>query len=358
MAEKENIKGAEVVPVYWKGSVQDVEDAVQEVKKGKVHELRPSAGGRPIYMIEYGSSNLPVSQATLSSALGAHDYSCYADKSGEDYHQTIFLAGCIHGGEFEGTVAILNLMHLIETGMDYAGNTNEELLSYVDKLHLILVPMCNPDGRSHIPFDNYVGRTFYELRYYNQGTWKDGSLCGWPQCKRYFPIKDYVDYLGGYYNDDGVNMMHDDFFGYAAAETQNVLDICRLYAPDVSVLFHGGAESRNHITTLGYISDRARKRTCELIGRTIQAYEKAGLEFIDNREGQLSYEEEQGETPISFNLPSAMHHCCGDMCITFESNQGLSDLSDCDMDNDAIYLSHLLFLRALFEMVMEDEKNG
>lgn len=339
---------------YWKGSLQDVEEAVREVKKGRVYEMRASAGGRPIYRIEYGYSNLPPSKATLSSALGARDYSCYADKSGRDYNRTVFLAGCIHGGEFEGTVAILNLIHLIETGEDYAGDTDEELLSCIDHLHLILMPVCNPDGRSHVPFNNYVGKTFRELRYYNQGTWKDGSLCGWPQCKRFFPIKDYVDYLGGYYNDDGVNMMHDDFFGYASAETQNVLDVCRLYAPDASVLFHGGAESRNHITTQGYVSGHVRRRTCELIERTFQLYEKAGLAFIDNRKDQLSYEEEQEEPPVSFNLPSAMHHCCGDMCITFESNQGLSDLSDCSMDNEAIYLSHRLFLLALFQMVIEE----
>lgn len=346
----------EFVPPYWRGNLQDVEAGIREVKKGQVHTLRPSAGGRPIYMVEYGSSNLPPSRANLSSALGGHDYSCYADKTGADYRPTVFLAGCIHGGEFEGTVAIMNLMHLIETGTDYAGQRNDGLLSYLDRLHLVLMPMCNPDGRSHIPFDNFVGKTFHDLRYFNQGTWKDGSLCGWPDCKRVSPIKDYVDYLGGYFNDDGVNMMHDEFFGHAAAETQNVLDICRQYAPDVSVLFHGGAEACNHITTLGYISRYARERTAALIGRTIAAYAPAGIPFIDNRESQLQYDTKPGRNAVSFNLPSAMHHCCGDMCITFESNQGLCDLSDCNMDNAAIYLSHMLFIQTIFEM--ETQKEG
>lgn len=344
----------EHVPAYWKGNNQDVENTIREVKKGKVHRLRESAGGRPIYMIEYGSSNMPPSQATLSSALGAGDYSCYADKRGVDYHPTVFLAGCIHGGEFEGTVAILNLIHLIEKGVDYAGNTDQELLSYVKKLHLVLVPICNPDGRSHIPFDNFVGRTFYELRYYNQGTWKDGSLCGYPQCKKYFPIKDYVDYLGGYYNDEGVNIMHDDFFGDASSETRNILDICRQYAPDASVLFHGGAGFPNHITVPAYVSGNAKERICKLIEKTIGAYEEADLEFIDNREEQLSYKEEQTKPPKAFNLVSAMHHCCGEMCITFESNQGLIDSSYVYLDNEKIYLSHILFMRCIFKMIAEE----
>lgn len=341
----------EQVPVFWKGNNQDVEDIVKEVKKGTVHKLRDSAGGRPIYMIEYGSSNMPPSQATLSSALGAGDYSYYADKRGADYHPTVFLAGCIHGGEFEGTVALLNLIHLIETGVDYAGNTNHELLSYVEKLHLVLVPICNPDGRSHIPFDNFVGRTWQNLRYYNQGTWKDGSLCGYPQCKKYFPIKDYVDYLGGYFNDEGVNLMHDDFFGNASPETRNILDICREQAPDVSVLFHGGTGCVNHLTVPTYVSDHAKERTCELIGKSIQAYEKAGLRFGDDREALMS---SKGEQVQPFNLISAMHHCCGEMCITFESNQGLVDKYVVRLDNEQIYLSHMLFIRCIFEMLTEE----
>lgn len=344
----------EKVPEYWKGNLKDVESIVQEVKKGTVHTLRPSAGGRPIYMIEYGTSNLPPSRATLSSALGANDYSCYADKRGADYCPTVFLAGCIHGGEFEGTVAILNLIRMIETGVDYNGNTDVELLSFMEKVHLILMPMCNPDGRMHIPFDNFVGRTFYELRYYNQGTWKDGSLCGWPECKRYFPIKDYADYLGGYYNDDGVNLMHDDFFGHAAAETQNILDICRLYAPDVSVLFHGGAGCRNHITLPGYVSGNAKRKCCQLIERVIRAYCEKDYVFVDNREWHLRYDLEQENPPTAFNLISAMHHCCGEMCITYESNQGLIDNGRA-MDNEAIYHSHMIFIQCILEMVCESK---
>lgn len=336
---------------YWKGNIQDVEKAIQEVRKGKVQELRPSAGGRSVYMIEYGTSNLPPSHATLSSALGAGNYSYYADKSGADYCPTVFLAGCIHGGEFEGTVAILNLIHLIETGEDYAGNANPELLSFLDRIHLILVPMSNPDGRSHIPFDNFVGRTFHDLRYYNQGTWKDGSLCGYPECKKYFPIKDYVDYLGGYYNDAGVNLMHDDFFGCPAAETRNILDICRQHAPDISVLFHGGAGSTSHIAAPNYVSRNARENNCKLIERTISAYEKVGLRFWDNRAGHLSHEMEHKETKC-FNLVSAMHHCCGEMCMTFESNQGLCDCNYV-LDNESIYLSHMILIRCIFEMITE-----
>lgn len=343
---------SEKVSVYWKGNIQDVEAAVQKVKRGKVHTLRPSAGGRPIYMIEYGTSNMPPSRATLSSALGARAYAYYADKSGTDYCPTLFMAGCVHGGEFEGTVAILNLIHLMEEGVDYAGNSNDELRSLLDKVHLLLLPMSNPDGRTHIPFDNFVGRTFYDLRYYNQGTWKDGSLCGWPDCKKYFPIKEHVDYLGGYYNDDGVNMMHDDFFGKPSAETRNILDICRECAPDISVLFHGGANSKPHITGLAYVSGSAKRKAGELVKKTSQAYRLAGFEFCDNSDKLMKYDGEQAEPPAAFNLISAMHHCCGEVCLTYESNQGLVDDGDYILNNEEIYKCHNLFVRTVLESLV------
>lgn len=337
------------VPNYWKGSTTDVFTGVGQVKKGIVHNLKPSASGLPIHMIEYGTSNLPPSKATLSSALGASDYKAYADKTGADYRPTLFFAGCIHGGEFEGTAAIMNLIKLLETGTDYAGDSYPELTELAQKFHLILMPMCNPDGRNHIPFDNFVGHTFHDLRYYNQGTWKDGSLCGWPDCKKVFPIKDHVEYLGGYFNDGGVNMMHDDFFGHAANETQNVLDMCRIYAPDISVLFHGGDNCRFHLTTTGYVSGNAKKVAADLITRALSTFEAAALPFSDNREKQLNYDAEWKETPISFNLTSAMHHCCGGTCLTFESNQGLVKPDSIQLTNREIYDGHLLFMKCVFE---------
>ena len=338
------------LPIYWHGSVEQVNEDIKKIKKGTVTELLPSAGGRPIYMIEYGKSNLPPRKANLSSALGGKDFSSYADKSGADYIPTVYIAGCIHGGEFEGTVAIMNLISLIETGVDLAGNPNDALKSAAEKVHLILTPMCNPDGRSHIPFDNFVGHTFYDLRYYNQGIWKDGSLCGWPECKRVHPIKDHVAYLGGYFNDDGVNMMHDNFFGHNANETQNVLDICAEYAPDVAVLCHGGSNCQPLFTTLEYASMNAKTAMVEMARLIRPKYEKVGLIGFENSGSKFtSREHEDAETPASFNLISAMHHCCGAPCITFESNQGLCDHGKIIFNNDEIYLSHMLMMEALCE---------
>ncbi len=342
------------LPVYWHGSIELVNEGLKKVKKGRVTELLPSAGGRPIYMVEYGTSNLPPRTANLSSALGGKEYRCYADKTGEDYIPTVFVAGCIHGGEFEGTVAIMNLINLIETGTDLAGKPNDKLEALAESVHLVLMPMCNPDGRSHIPFDNFVGRSFRDLRYYNQGAWKNGELCGWPECKQFHPIKDHVSYLGGYFNDDGVNMMHDNFFGHNANETQNVLDVCAEFAPDVSVLCHGGDNSAPHFTTLEYGSGKAKRAMTEIAQRIREKYVPVGLPGFENIGDRFVLRtQEDAERPASFNLTSAMHHSCGEPCITFESNQGLVKENSCALNNDEIYLSHMLMLEALFEWSMD-----
>lgn len=328
------------LPIYWKTRLDEVEQTLELVKKGTVTKASVSAGGRPIYVVEYGKSNLKRGNTNCSSALGAHDLSAYADKSGEDYIPTVFLVGCTHGGEFEGTVAILNMIKAIETGTDYAGEKHEELVALAEKAHLVLIPMVNPDGRSHIPFDSFVGKTFYDLRYYNQGTWKDGELCGWPGCKMKHPIKEYVDYLGGYFNDDGVNMMHEDYFSAnASAGTRLVLDVCRNEAPDMSILLHGGSNCINCLFPVYYISGKVKKDIMAFQESYKALCDKNGVryqitEFPD-------YDEKPGEYR-PFTLTSAMHHCCGEPAFTFESNQGLCDHGNVIYDYDEIYKAHML----------------
>ena len=326
------------IPAYWKTRLDEVEQALDLVKLGKVSTPRVSAGGRPIYVVEYGQSTLHDRLSNCSSALGAGKIEAYADKTSRDYLPTVFLCGCIHGGEFEGTAAILNLIKLIETGTDYREQRNDKLFALTKKVHLILVPIVNPDGRSHIPFDSFVGRTFDELRYYNQGTWKDGSLCGWPECKAVHPIKDHVDYLGGYFNDDGINMMHEDFFSNnISTGTKLVFDICREYAPDFSILLHGGDNVQNQILFPPYSSGKTKKQIQLLVDRVNRRSDEEGLLFMHTS----PQNDEDNAIPASFNLISSMHHCCSEPAVTYESNQGLFERF-IPYTYDEIYRSHTI----------------
>ena len=344
------------IPAYWKTRLDEVEDTLKLVKKGTVTQPYSSAGGRPIYMVEYGKSTLPPRTANCSSALGARKFECYADKTSPDYTPSVFLCGCVHGGEFEGTSAMLNLIKLIETGTDYRGERNDEIVELCSKIHLILVPMVNPDGRSHIPFDSFVGKTFYDLRYYNQGTWKDGSLTGWPGCKMVHPIKDHVDYLGGYFNDDGVNMMHENFIGGPLSTgTQLVFDICCKYAPDFSILLHGGDNCTNHILYPAYASVRSYEEIFKVVKAVHARSQQEGVRYLD-RIG-FGRPVDTGELPPSFNLISAMHHCCSEPAVTYESNQGLIEHRDPVYDYEEIYKAHIiLFTETIREQLKRYNK--
>ncbi len=339
------------IPVFWKTRLDEVEETLKLVKCGKVTQPCVSAGGRPIYMVEYGESTLPKRTANCSSALGARGkIECYADKRSPDYVPTVFLCGCVHGGEFEGTSAMLNLIKLIETGTDYAGNRYDELVNLAKKVHLILVPMVNPDGRSHIPFDTFVGRPHDDLRYYNQGTWKDGTLCGWPECKMIHPIKDAVDYLGGYFNDDGVNMMHEDFFGgEVSTGTKLVLDICREHAPDFSILLHGGSNTTPCILLTSYASYKSKLQTVDVVNALAERSKKEGIPFAPKTANDI----EKNDPPPSFNLPSAMHHCCSEPTVTYESNQGLTECPGPQLTHEEIYLSHMILFEETIRVQLQ-----
>ena len=335
------------LPIYWRSTIQDLDEALKLVKRGVVTRAGESAGKRPIYRVEYGKSNVKLGRANLSSALGAHDVRFYADKTGEDYVPTLFLSGSVHGGEFEGTMAILNLIKIMETGTDYAGCEHPELLSLMEKIHLVLIPIANPDGRSRIPHRSVVGMTFDEFRYYDQGTWKGGELCGWPGCKSIHPIKEECEFLGGYFNDDGVNMMHEDFFGEISNESKILIDVCRKEVPDLSIQLHGGTNCICTLLPNEYGSQENLERCMKLSNAVKVTLEENGIPYKVSGVGVIS---------SAFGLKGAMHHVCGEPVLTFESNQGLLDCGAACYTYDEIYRSHMLLFEESAKYVLSTKK--
>ena len=335
------------LPIYWRSTIEDLDEALKLVKRGVVTRAGESAGKRPIYRVEYGKSNIKLGRANLSSALGAHDVRFYADKTGEDYVPTLFLSGSVHGGEFEGTMAILNLIKIMETGTDYAGCEHPELLSLMEKIHLVLIPIANPDGRSRIPHRSVVGMTFDEFRYYDQGTWKGGELCGWPGCKSIHPIKEECEFLGGYFNDDGVNMMHEDFFGEISNESKILIDVCRKEVPDLSIQLHGGTNCICTLLPNEYGSQENLERCMKLSNAVKVTLEENGISYKVSGVGVIS---------SAFGLKGAMHHVCGEPVLTFESNQGLLNCGAACYTYDEIYRSHMLLFEESAKYVLSTKK--
>ena len=198
-------------PVYWKSRMSDIEEIMQTVKKGKARTVAKTPGGRDVWLAEYGEKQDFNRTATYSSACGAKDVNAYADK--RDKKPVVFIIGAEHGSEIEGTVACVNLIKMIETGTDFAGNSIPFLRDCIDKIRLLVIPIANPDGRARFPVITAHGLKRETFRGYGQGFWNDGSRCVYPKAKAFQPIKKYSSKIGAYYNDDGVNLVHDNFFG-------------------------------------------------------------------------------------------------------------------------------------------------
>src|SRR5690606_6212497 len=109
---------------------------------------------------------------------------------------------------------------------------------------LILVPIVNPDGRERIPLRMapYRDTSYIVIEYLNTGGKPDGTLTGWPQVKEHIPADFNVPgFPGGYPNDAGVNIQHDDFLGERQPEPQAVFDLAERERPDLILNMHTGA---------------------------------------------------------------------------------------------------------------------
>ena len=336
-----------MIPSFWKTSLTEVENAYNNANKAiEKRILTESAGKRPVYMLAYGNEKKEIGLANYSSALGAKDKICFAP-AGQT--PTIILIGAVHGQETEGTAALLNLISLLETGVDLAGNKNKSLLELTEKVRLVIVPVANPDGRARVIPDAMVGLTFEDLRHWGQGNYKDGSLCGWPDCKKTHPMKDYASFLGGYYNDDGVNMMHDNFFHPMAKETQAILDLCTDEAPDFVLQLHGGDNIPGTFLQPSYVPIEV-NQTIHTLSKRCQ--EIGALEDLSFQTLPIP-DVAQGDTPPSFDFVCAIHHVCGAISACYESNECIIDNPGPHLTFEQITRMHMILFEECMKMALE-----
>ncbi|NBD23888.1 M14 family zinc carboxypeptidase [Paenibacillus glycinis] len=331
-----------MVEPFWKSDLPAIAQGMAEVKRGRAGVLVTSAGGRDAYVAEYGEKEDFGRTANYSSACGAGDPSHYARK-GEGAKPVLLLVGGVHGGELEGMAAVMNLIRLLETGTDYRGKRHDYLYENAGRFRLLLVPCLNPDGRARLPADTLIGTPYEQFVYWMQGSWKDGTLCSWPACKAVHPIKDAAGFLGSYFNDDGVNMMHDNFFAPMARETAALLALAEREAVDFHLSLHGGANEAIHFPAIAYLPAAVRRKHQAFNERMAEVYRERGLPFalVDQ------WTEKEGASAPSFNLTSAVHHACGGMSMTFESNMGL-DAPGERLSAEEILDSHFLLFEEMF----------
>jgi hypothetical protein len=234
------------IPSFWITTVDEVAAFLRDsVKRGKVEVIGRTAGGRQMNAVCYGSPRQGRGTTTFSGSLGVGNVRTFR---GPGHDKRVYMAmAAVHGGEWEGIAGIVNLLSAIETGKDLRGKPWPRIAEIAAALdRVILIPIVNLDGRARVPLRMIAhrGNDYFVQEYFNTGGRPDGKLIGWPQVKEFIPL-DFTrtQFPGGYPNDAGVNIQHDDFLSpRRQPETQALLDLAGRELPDLILNMHTGAQ--------------------------------------------------------------------------------------------------------------------
>ena len=317
------------IPEFFASTLPSMDREVDRVEQGEVSIIANSPGGYPVYAVYYGNKENFDSRANYNSAVAARDPHYYAKKDSSN-RPVVYFLGPVHGQEVEGIAGLLNLIRVAETGKDKRGKEWPALKKKIEQCRIIIVPCGNPDGRKRCPYDSFVGIPVEIMTKYGQGTREDGTSWGWPQAKSLHPMKGNVGILGAYFNDEGINMMHDDWFAPMAAETGAILQIARSEAPDMTVSLHSHHQ-KPRILPAHYVPWFMKMRVDSLTRLVNLRYAEEGLPSIpDEWISAPGVEDENYPPQTSFNLISAMHHVSGTMAFTFECSHGTMTENDAE----------------------------
>ena len=311
LQERENI------PSFWLNTEGEVAQFLySQVKKGQIEVIGHSAGGRPLRAVVYGRTRQGKGTTTFSGSLGFRDVKAYR---GIDHENTVYWGmAAVHGFEVEGIVGLVNLISVLETGKDLRGKAWPEITELATKLdRIILIPITNPDGRVRVPvrLGTYQGTDETVHEYLNTGGNPDGTIVGWPQIKEFIPL-DFGKpvFPGGYPNDAGVNIQHDDFFGKVQPETQALFDLAARERPDIIINMHTGAAHMN-----------LHKPFCEPVLSSVfdSLYRYVHRRLtIENLQETKDIERETNARRAGstvYNLDTSLNLHCGALSVTVES---------------------------------------
>jgi hypothetical protein len=308
---------AEHIPPFWQGSFDEVSRFLEtKVGKGQVRTLGRSAGGRAVRAVLYGEPRKGKGTTTFSGSIGFGDVRAY---TGPDHGKKVYMAMCgVHGGEFEGMVGAVNLVSVIETGADLRGKPWPGITDIAKALdRIIVIPIANPDGRARVPLRMIKHRGTDETahEYFNTGGKPDGTIIGWPQCKQHIPLDfSTTQFPGGYPNDAGVNIQHDDFMGARQPETQALLDLAATERPDLIMNMHTGAQYMHPLRP--FVEPALTPAFEELYRRVMTGLTEAGLARTEDVAKEANPAQERMS---AFNLDTALNLHCGALSVVVES---------------------------------------
>lgn len=337
------------IPEFWIGDVKGLPARFAKLAEGKVTTIATSPGGRPVHLIEYGRAEKLESKANFNSAIGAREPSAYMDKTARE-RPVILFVGPVHGAEVEGLTGLVNLVSIMETARDLRGRNHAELRVLARQCRLLIIPDGNPDGIARFGPRSLCGMTPNDLKFWGQGTWSDDTFCGWPQSKRQHPmVGDNTGFLGCYFNDNGINPMHDEFFDPMGPEAPAILTVAREEGPDLAVSLHSHA-SNPALLRPAYVTTE--------IQEDVRALAQRCYELLANRDlphgSPFTVKAEGGKNPSPFNLTSAIYHVSGANSFTFECPHGLTE--GCQVNFEQILDIQLTLYEAMMRHEIDKKK--
>ena len=337
------------LPDWWVGDLDSLQAHLDALQPADVREIAVSPGGTPLLLVTYGEHEPTPRDANFNSAMGGRLESAYVDRAART-RPVVLLVGPVHGHEVEGLTGLVNLISVMETGEDLRGTPRPRLRELGAACRLLIIPAGNPDGIARFVPRALQGMEQRDLRWWGQGAWTDGTLIGWLPSKTVHPMReDRVRFLGCYFNDEGINPAHDEFFAPMGPEAPAILDVARDEAPDFAALLHSH-ESPAAFIRPKYVPLEVQEDVLALAERTWSLYEAAGLPhgrlFEPTAEG--------GPNPAVMNLTSAVYHVSGAAPFTFESPHGLiGDERWGEVSFDDLLEIQMLLYEAIFAHALE-----
>lgn len=340
------------LPAFWIGDGGALADRLAAIDRGEVKELARSPGGRPIHAVTYGDPEPSGRRANYNSAVASRNPTRYADREGRD-RPVVFLLGPVHGHEVEGLTGLCNLLSVLETGRDLAGEERPTLGKLADRCRLVVVPCGNPDGLARFEPGSLAGMTLADLEFWGQGTRSDDRLIGYPDAKGLHPmVGEEVGFLGCYFDDDGVNPMHDEFFDPMGPEASAILSAIRREAPDVTLSLHSHGYPPGFVRT-SYVPLEAQSAARSIHRSYNGTLRELELPLYD----PVEVAAESGDPPPYFNLLGAAHHASGTLPLLHESPHGLVDGHSGGIDHEGILESQFALYESVFRYVLEESGN-
>jgi hypothetical protein len=303
-------------PPFWRSTADEVAETLAGCAQPRVWQLGVSSGGRPLVAAAWGEQEARERRMPFTTALSLGEPHSYFGAEPRR-RPVVLIAATVHGHEIEGTVACLNLARVLEDGHDLRGKPWPRLAELAARCRLLVVPLMNPDGRERARIRSFVGCELDELGYYGIGQWRDGTLIHYAGPYHAHPLQsEQVAYMGGYFNDRGVNLMFDDFLGtQRCPETEAFFALARDEAPDCVLNLHSCGSGPFFNPGDQFIPASFRYRQTAFSEVVAARLRRVGLRPQSNR---------PPERDLGLSLYSAWYLVCGALPLTFEFPHGIT----------------------------------